>query len=82
MSDEERILAVRVGNGANCSSVGSVVDTLFVSAAVGGALFAAFFAAMKREPVRVVGAPPRADAKTNETSDASAETSAEKDDAS
>jgi len=49
------ITSVRVGNGANCSSVGSVVDTLFVSAAVGGAIFAAICAALREEPVRVVG---------------------------
>lgn len=49
------IRAVRLGNGANCSSVGSVVDTLFLSAAVGGAVFAAICAALREEPVRVVG---------------------------
>jgi hypothetical protein len=47
--------AVRLGHGANCSSVGSVIDTLFLSAAVGGAIFAAICAAMREEPVRVVG---------------------------
>jgi len=54
---EPHVTVVRVGNGANCSSVGSVVDTLFVSAAVGGAIFAAICAAMKNEDVRVVGDP-------------------------
>lgn len=49
------VRAVRLGHGANCSSVGSVIDTLFVSAAVGGAIFAAVCAAMKQEPVRIVG---------------------------
>ena len=47
--------AVRVGHGANCSSVGSVVDTLFATAVVGGALLAAIAAALSREPIRVVG---------------------------
>jgi hypothetical protein len=48
-------LVVRVGHGANCSSIGSVIDTLFVSATVGGALLAAVCAAMKSERVVVVG---------------------------
>jgi hypothetical protein len=53
----EHVRAVRIGHGANCSSIGSVVDTLFVSAAVGGAIVAAICAAMTGEPVRVVGEP-------------------------
>jgi hypothetical protein len=52
---EESVRVVRVGHGANCSSVGSVVDTLFLGAAVGGAIFAAVCAAMKVETVTVVG---------------------------
>jgi hypothetical protein len=51
----EHVRAVRLGHGANCSSVGSVIDTLFLGAAVGGAIFAAVCAAMRDEPVRVVG---------------------------
>ncbi len=53
------VIAVREGPSANCSSIGSVVDTLFVTAAVGGALFAAVAAAVQREKnaVRVVGEP-------------------------
>lgn len=54
----EHVRAARLGHGANCSSVGSVVDTLFVSAAVGSAVFAALCAAMREEPVREVLAPP------------------------
>jgi hypothetical protein len=54
----EHVAAVRLGTGANCSSVGSVVDTLFASAAVGAALFAAVLAALQSEPVRVVGSRP------------------------
>lgn len=65
-ADEERadddlarhVRAVRLGDGANCSSVGSVVDTLFVSAAIGGAILAAVVAALRDEPVRVVGDEP------------------------
>ena len=44
---EEHIERVRLGYGANCSSVGSVVDTLFATAAVGAAVFAAIVAALK-----------------------------------
>ena len=54
----EHVLAVRLGHGANCSSVGSVVDTLFASAVVTGAIFAAICAAMTKEEVTVVGARP------------------------
>lgn len=52
---EENIRCVRIGHGANCSSVGSVIDTLFLGAAVGGAIFAAVCAAMKAEGVTLVG---------------------------
>lgn len=56
---EEHVERVRLGHGANCSSVGSVVDTLFATAAVGAAVFAAIVAALKSEEVRVVGQPER-----------------------
>jgi hypothetical protein len=46
---------VREGHGANCSSLGSVIDTLFLSAVAGGVLLAAVAAALKKEDVRVVG---------------------------
>ncbi len=60
MSHERPIEAVhvqrvRLGHGANCSSIGSVIDTLFATAAVGAAVFAAVAAALKEEDVRVVG---------------------------
>jgi len=48
------IVAVRVGHGANCSSIGSVIDTLFATATVGAAVFAAVVAALRVEEVRVV----------------------------
>jgi hypothetical protein len=51
----EQVLAVRLGHGANCSSVGSIVDTLFLGAAVGGAVFAAVCAALGGEAIRIVG---------------------------
>lgn len=43
------MLVVREGHGANCSSVGSTIDTLFMSAVAGGAIFAAILAALKQE---------------------------------
>lgn len=64
MSDRERetaglgehnVLAVRTGHGANCSSIGSVIDTLFATAVVGSAVFAAVLAALKKEAPTVVG---------------------------
>ena len=62
--DAGQVRVVRVGHGANCSSIGSVVDTLFATAAVGAAVFAAVLSALRSEEVRVVGhggAPPRDD---------------------
>jgi hypothetical protein len=68
---EENIRSVRLGHGANCSSVGSVIDTLFLGATLGGVVFAAVCAAMKVEGVTVVGAAapkgePAADAEEEE----------------
>ncbi len=56
----ESIRAVRAGHGANCSSIGSVIDTLFATATVGAAVLAAVVAALGREDVRIAGddAPP------------------------
>ncbi len=51
----KHVLVVRMGHGGNCSSVGSVVDTLFLGAAAGGALLAAVCAAMQSEEIHVVG---------------------------
>jgi hypothetical protein len=51
----ESVRALRPGHGANCSSIGSVVDTLFVTALLGGALFAAVLGALDEESVEVVG---------------------------
>jgi hypothetical protein len=53
----ENIRAARVGHGANCSSIGSVIDTLFATAVVGGALFTAIAAALSREEVTEVKPP-------------------------
>ncbi len=40
------VLVVRQGVGANCSSIGSAVEMLFLSAAAGAAVLAAVSAAM------------------------------------
>ena len=48
---------MRLGHGANCSSVGSVIDTLFLGAVAGGAIFAAVCAAVEEENVEAAGPP-------------------------
>lgn len=55
--DETRhgVLRVREGHGANCSSVGSVVDTVFLGAVAGGVIIAMVAAALRKEPITVVG---------------------------
>ncbi len=59
MTEPKRVppppLRVREGHGANCSSLGSVIDTLFASAAISGAVLAAVAAALATEDVRVQG---------------------------
>jgi hypothetical protein len=55
---QKGIRAARLGHGANCSSIGSVIDTLFATAVVGGALFTAIAAALAREEVTEVKPPP------------------------
>jgi hypothetical protein len=45
----EGILVVRRGPGANCSSIGSAVELLFLSATVGAAVLAAIAAAVAPE---------------------------------
>lgn len=52
--DARSLRVVRVGHGGNCSSVGSVIDTLFLGAAAGGAIFAAICAALQDESIVVV----------------------------
>ena len=56
--EEEHVQRVREGHGANCSSIGSVIDTLFATATVGAAVFAAVVAALRTEQVRVAGRSP------------------------
>lgn len=41
------VLAVRAGPGANCSSIGSVVDLLFGTAIVAGMVYAAIAASLR-----------------------------------
>lgn len=38
--EEGRVLSIHFGRSANCSSIGSVVDVLFVSSVVGMAILA------------------------------------------
>jgi len=49
---EEHVKVVREGHGANCSSIGSVIDTLFVAQIAAGALLAVVAASLatKAEP--------------------------------
>jgi hypothetical protein len=65
--DLRHIVRVREGHGANCSSVGSVVDMLFVSAVAGGAVLAAVAAALRSEPIILVGEDTKAARKQPET---------------
>ena len=53
--EAEHVVVVRLGHGANCSSIGSVVDTLFATATVSAAVLAAIVAALRKEGVNVVG---------------------------
>ena len=63
-----KVLAIRRGPGANCSSIGSVVDMLFGAAVVGGALYAAIVASLSdRELVQIA---PKIDASPELDSDA------------
>jgi len=49
------VIRVREGHGANCSSVGSVVDTVFLGAVAGGVILAMVAAALRKEPITIVG---------------------------
>ena len=57
----DSVLVVREGPSANCSSIGSVVDALFVTATVGSALFVAVAAALATERITIVGDESRGD---------------------
>lgn len=45
---EGRVLSAHLGRSANCSSVGSVVDVLFVSSVVGSALLVSLAVLLRR----------------------------------
>jgi len=47
--EPDEIVVVRRGPGANCSSIGSVLDVLFLSALVGGAILVGVAAAFGRD---------------------------------
>ncbi len=47
--DASEILAVRRGPGANCSSIGSALDLLFLSSVAAGVVFAAIAASFGDE---------------------------------
>ncbi len=49
------VLAVRRGPGANCSSIGSVVDLLFGAVVVSGMLYAGLVVALGDRRVEQVG---------------------------
>ena len=51
----EGVLAIRRGPGANCSSIGSVVDLLFGAAVVSSLVYAAVVASLGDRPMREVG---------------------------
>jgi hypothetical protein len=68
--EPHEVLVVRRGPGANCSSIGSVLDMLFLSAVAGGALLVGVAAALseRREPApeparELEPSPPEGDAR-------------------
>jgi hypothetical protein len=52
------VLAVRAGPGANCSSIGSVVDILFGTAVAAGLAYALIATSLGDEKVEIVNPPP------------------------
>ncbi len=55
---DDGVLIVRRGPGANCSSIGSAVEMLFLSATVGAAVLAAVVAALRPSPVETPASKP------------------------
>ena len=55
------VLAVRHGPGANCSSIGSVIDLLFGAVVVSGMLYAGVVIALGDRKVEQVGRRPAPD---------------------
>ena len=62
---EGRVLSVHMGPSANCSSIGSFVDFLFVSSVVGGAVLSAVAVMLQRERARQDREEPADDASTD-----------------
>lgn len=54
-------LAIRPAGGGNCSSVGSVVDMLFLAGTLGGALLVAVNAALDAREQELASAPAKQD---------------------
>ncbi|MBK7402569.1 MAG: hypothetical protein IPJ34_41655 [Myxococcales bacterium] len=52
------VLAVRRGPGANCSSIGSVVDLLFATVVTAGVVYAFVAAALPEQETPVEEKPP------------------------
>lgn len=63
------VLAVRFGPGANCSSIGSVVDILFVTATVGGAILTALASLSHPKAARDEAPAPASEPEPEPTSD-------------
>ena len=66
--EPEEILAARRGPGANCSSVGSALDLLFLSATLAGVVMAGIAAAFGREPEAREGKAEGSDAEGDDAS--------------
>ncbi|HEY1959621.1 MAG TPA: hypothetical protein VGH28_28625 [Polyangiaceae bacterium] len=73
MTDEEKLAehvrVVREGHGANCSSIGSVIDTLFVAQVAAGAIFVAVAAALAKSESETETATKTESASETETED-------------
>lgn len=48
--DEGRVLSVHFGRSANCSSIGSIVDFLFLSTVAASAVVAATAVLLRKDP--------------------------------
>lgn len=73
----EEILVVRRGPGANCSSIGSALDMLYLSAVAAGAVLVGIAAALGEhatttKPSRTAGKEPPGERDATEDADASA----------
>ena len=69
----EHVQVVREGHGANCSSIGSVIDTLFVAQVAAGAIFVAVAAALAKSEAET-DSETGADSETETETDSETET--------